>query len=213
MKKIYLLLVLCSILGCTGCAISAKPDLSYNVQKFVNLETKWERDKALDIYKNFTDAEKTEFAQYLEENQEKFPPFYFVAMADFVFKTDKNKAVLWYNVGKMRSMQDVRMCEDKTARGQTAMYSLIAPNTTGYMQQTQKNGDKNYMISTLKEVLAWDKAHPKRVSPIWSCYHGAQVFYKPGPPALLPKSEFPKIQKEVRKNFEELIKLLEEGKI
>lgn len=213
MKKIYLITALCLVFSCTGCAINAENALSPNVKEFVNLETEGERAKALQIYKSFTDAEKAEFAKYLEKNDEKFPPFYFVAMADFVFKSDKNKAVLWYNIGKIRSIQDVRMCKDTSARGQTAMYALIAPDTTTYMQQTQKSGDRKFMINTLKEVLEWDKAHSKRVNPIWSCYHGAQAFYKPGPPELLPENEFPKIQKEVQSGVEELIKILESGKI
>ena len=155
-----------------------------------------QNDAAMDIYKNLTDTEKEEFVKYLEKYPEKFPPLFFIITADYVFQTDKDKAIFFYYLGKLRAVEDVYLCEDKTARGQINMYSMLAPKTLQYYATDDKMYDPQYSIDILQKTLDWDDAHPKRLNPIWACYHGIESFsHKPN---LVEESEFPKIRNEVR---------------
>lgn len=157
---------------------------------------------AMNIYKSLSDREMAAFVRYLEEKPETLPPFFYIAVADYIYKKDKDKASLWYYIGKLRVYEDVMMCKDETARGQLAMYPMLAENTIRHM--ADKMTDTDYTIKIFQASLDWDEVHPQRVSPIWACYHGATAFMHQ--PELLPDSEFERIKKEVRGQVELAIK-------
>ena len=123
-------------------------------------------------------------------------------LADYVFKTDKDKAVFFFYFGKLRATEDVLMCKDETARAQLSVYPLMAQDTLNYM--STKYNDINYLPAVLQKTIDWDNANPERVSPIWSCYHGLDAFSQE--PVLLDADKFPKIQKKVQKIVKNSIK-------
>lgn len=206
MKKIYLLLLLCLLFNCTGCTFGKQQALSPKVKEMTEYAAQNRADKAISLFKEFNAKEMSEFANFLESNPEKLPPIYFIASADSIFTKNKDKAVLWYFIGKIRSTEDVSMCVDKSAAAQLSAYPLLAQNTLKYAADiTEKSGNYNYISKKLEKALAWSDSHPQRVSPIWSCYHGIQVFIKNEPPKLLPENEFPKIQKQIRDDIKKSI--------
>jgi len=206
MKKIWLILALYLAFNCTGCALSKQQTFSPKVREMIKYAEQNRTDKAIDLFKSFSLKEMNEFENFLETNPEKLPPIYFIASADKIFNKNKDKAVLWYFIGKIRSTEDVLMCEDKSARAQLSVYPLLAQNTLKYAAGiTEKSGNYDYIAEKLEKALAWSDAHPQRVSPVWSCYHGMQVFIKNEPPKLLPENEFPKIQKQMREDIKKSI--------
>lgn len=198
-KKILLTLLMFTMLFCGCSKISSKPASS--VVRIAELLQKKEFGEAYSLYTNLTSIELDDLVKYIEKYPEKFPPIFYMILADHIYKTDKDKAVLWYYIGKLRAYEDVMMCNDETSRSQLAGYPLLAKDTINYM--SSKVTDVNFSIDILQKSLDWDESHPKRTSPIWACYHGIEAFdHKP---TLKQKSEFPKIKKEIRSQVETAI--------
>ncbi len=177
-----------------------KLKLSPKVAKMVKYAQQNQVNEASKLLKDFNKKETNEFVNYLESNPGSLPPVYFVIIADYVYNKDKDKAVFFYNFGKIRAMEDVRMCKDTSARQQTYMYGWMAPETIKYMKS--KGTDAEYIDAIYKKIFEWDSKYTDRVSPIWSCYHGIQAFS--GKPELLPDSEFPKIQAELQNEYKNI---------
>ncbi len=197
--KIFLLTIIIS-LNCL--VINAYTIYSPKIINMAKYSQSGNNTKALGIYKTLSNSEKDELVKYLEKYPEKFPPIFYILVADYIYATDKDKAVLWFYIGKIRSYQDVFMCKDKTSRGQLVFYPQMAPKTLQYM--SQKSSDTKYTTNILQQSLDWDDAHPNRISPIWACYHGIEAYTKK--PELVPKEEYPKIKKQIREQIETTIK-------
>lgn len=185
-----------------GCKSSAE-ELSYNVAQMVKYAKNSDYARANTLFQDFSPEEAVELGTYLEKNPTKLPPIYFIIAADKVFELDKDKAVFYYNLGKARAIEDVSMCQDKTASGQLSMYSMVAPKTVRYM--VSRGLDYDYINGIFEKVSSWD-LNNDRMSPKWACYHGIQSFS--GEPKLLPASEFPKIQKETHKVMKNAAKII-----
>lgn len=196
-KNLFVTLLILSALLTTGCTRAQEENLSKNVKAMVKYAKENRTAEAHNLYKAFNNSEIKEFAQYLEQNPGALPPLYFIIIADEVYKTDKDKAVFLYNFGKIRAIEDVRMCKDTSASQQTMFYGMMAPNTLSYMQS--KATDVNYVSEIYNNIIKWDNKYTNRVSPIWACYHGIQAFN--GEPELLPASEFKKIQNDMHKDL------------
>lgn len=197
-KNLFTALLILSVLFTTGCTKAQELKLSKNVKTMIKYAQENNAAKANALYKSFNDSEIKEFTQYIEKNPGTLPPLYFVVIADEVYKTDKDKAVFFYNFGKIRALEDVKMCKDTSARQQIMFYGMMAPNTLSYMQS--KATETNYVSEIYNNIIKWDNKYTNRVSPIWACYHGIQSFN--GKPELLPASEFPKIKSEIHKDLE-----------
>lgn len=211
-KKVFVTLF--TIFGLMfGLMCSSKPQteikLSQNVQKMIKYAKKSETHKAINLFKSFDNNEAEQFVKYLENNPGELPPIYFILISDKVYGTDKDKAVFFYNFGKIRASEDVSMCKDTSARQQLGLYGMMAPKTITYMQS--KATDEDYLNNLFYKVIDWDNKYTNRVSPIWACYHGVSSFYQE--PELLPDEEFPKIQEKTHnslKNMAEIIKKQQE---
>lgn len=177
-------------------------EYSKNICSILQYSKENQTAKAIDLYKQLSESEKNEFVALLERQPGIVPPFYFIDLADYVYKTDKDKAVFFFYFGKLRATEDVLMCKDETARAQLSVYPLMAPDTLDYM--STKYDDMNYIPAVLQKTIDWDNANPERVSPIWSCYHGLDAFSQE--PVLLDADKFPKIQKKVQKIVKNSIK-------
>lgn len=197
-KNLFAALVILSVLFTAGCTRAQEENLSKNVKTMVKYAKENRTAQANNLYKSFNNSEIKEFIQYLEQNPGALPPLYFVIIADEVYKTDKDKAVFFYNFGKTRAIEDVRMCKDTSAKQQTMFYGMMAPKTLSYMQS--KATDLNYVSEIYNNIIKWDNKYTNRVSPIWACYHGIQAFN--GEPELLPASEFKKIKADMHKDLE-----------
>jgi hypothetical protein len=124
-------------------------------------------------------------------------------LADDIYKTNKDEAAFWYVVGRLRAVQDVKMCKDETARSQVSAYPMMAPNTVTYLL---KENDSKYVYNVVLKAIEWDKQHPNRVNPIWSCFHGIEAFSKY--PEIIPMGEYKKVQEEARNEMIESAKRL-----
>lgn len=123
-----------------------------------------------------------------------FVPLYYIAMADYVLQIDKDKAVFWYFVGRLRSTVDVFMCADESARAQIGIYPMFAQKTLA-----QASSDLNQLRRVLVKAMVWDMFHPKKQSPKWSCYHGIHAMFME--PELVPKKEQIKRSLSLKKDF------------
>ncbi len=176
--------------------------LSPKVQHLVDFAEKNEGSEAASMFAQLSNKEKDELANYVEFHSEKVPPVYFIIMADHVYKSNKDKAALWYYIGKFRAYQDTMMCKDKTSQSQLEVYPMLAPKTLKYV--ATKVNDKKYLAGLMQKALDWDIAHPDRVNPVWACYHGISAFTKA--PKLIPESEYTKVQEQVRDEIRASIK-------
>ena len=183
-------------------SVFAEVMLSAKVQQFVNYVKNNNSYEASNLYAQLSAKEKNELSDYIENNSDSVPPVYYIVMADHIYKTNKDKAALWYYIGKFRSYQDILMCKDKTAQSQMEMYPLLAPKTMKYV--STKVNDKKYIADLMEKALNWDITHSKRVSPIWACYQGMGAFNKT--PELLPNNEYTSVQDKVRAEIKDTIK-------
>ena len=202
-SKIITFALALSLLAGTGVFVSTQvkaASLSPKVQQLIDFSEKNEASEAANLLAQLSTKEKDELANYIEFNSDKVPPVYFIIMADHIYKSDKDKAALWYYIGKFRSYQDTLMCKDKTTQSQLEVYPMLAPKTLKYV--ATKVNDKAYIANLMQKALDWDIAHPQRVNPIWACYHGISAFMNK--PELLPESEYTVIQTKVRNEIKEL---------
>ena len=207
MKKSFCLIFAFVLLLINTGVVIAKDNikLSPKVKKIVKYAKNNNIAQSVELYRTFSPKEASEFALYLEKNPGELPPLYFVMTADHVYDTDKDKAVFMYNFGKVRAMEDVKMCKDTSAKQQTMFYGLMAPKTLKYMQS--KATDIEYVSSLYNKIIEWDNLYDDRVSPAWACFHGIQAFSSR--PELLPDSEFERIKNEMHeslKNVPQIIK-------
>lgn len=203
-SKIITFALALSLLAGTGVFISTQvkaASLSPKVQQLIDFSEKNEASESANLLAQLSTREKDELANYIEFNSDKVPPVYFIIMADHIYKSDKDKAALWYYIGKFRSYQDTLMCKDKTTQSQLEVYPMLAPKTLKYV--ATKVNDKAYIANLMQKALDWDIAHPQRVNPIWACYHGISAFMNK--PELLPESEYTVIQTKVRNEIKESI--------
>lgn len=154
----------------------------------------------LEIFKEMPMKQKKQFAEDIINYPEKVLPLYYISIADDIFKTNKKKAVFLFMVGRFRSVQDVMMCKDETARSAIAVFPYMAEKTTDYISEM----NKKELANILQDVLDWDKSHVKRPAPDWICYHGMQAF-EDGAVQTLPARNFKKVLKQTRKDLEDQI--------
>jgi hypothetical protein len=198
MKKILLISILFSFLILNSVFAAGK--LSGNVKKAVKYMQENNAVQTLQLAKGFDSYEKKEFINWIQNNPEKTIPVFYMFMADEIYKTNKDEAVFWFSVGKLRSAEDVRMCKDTTNTAQIAIFSMTAPNTVQYQNQ---KGYK-YILEKLEEAIKYDDAHPQRLNPVWACYHGLSAFS--GKIEVLPSYEFEKIKKDTQETFVNSVK-------
>ena len=65
-----------------------------------------------------------------------------------------------YNFGKVRAMEDVKMCKDTSAKQQTMFYGLMAPKTLKYMQS--KATDIEYVSSLYNKIINYISLQPSK---------------------------------------------------
>lgn len=203
MKKVVVILGLIVVL-LLGLVVHASRDLerySEKVQSIAKYFEVGQNDKAMDVYNSLSDNEKNEFVDFLEEYPDKLPPLFFITTADHVYKTDKDKAVFFYFLGKLRAAEDVVLCKDTTAASQLGVYPMLAQNTLRYVASKIEDGD--YSIDFMQKTLDWDDSHPKRFNSKWACYHGIEAFSHD--PELIDEKDFNKKRNEVRAQVQEAI--------
>lgn len=176
-------------------------DLSPKVQQLVQYIQQNNHASAEDSLKNLSPKEKDEFLEYVKTNNATIPPLYYIKMADYVYKTDKDQAALWYYIGKVRAYEDVKMCKDKTSQAQLNIYPQFAPKTVKYI--FSKSQDKTYFADLMQQTLDWDIQHPQRVSPIWACYQGISGQSKQ--PELVSEQQKTKVIEQVRSELMDTI--------
>lgn len=207
MKKFLILISLFMFFSVSEVNANDNAKLSNNVKQLIKYAKQNNMYKATEKYKSFTENEFNQFVEYLEKNPGELPPIYFVIVADQVYAYDKDKAVFMYNFGKVRALEDVKMCKDQSARQQTFFYGLMAPKTLEYMQS--KATDMEYVSNVYSKIIEWDNIYSNRVSPIWACYHGIQAFDKE--PELLPDNEFKKIKAETHESLKNIAKVIKDA--
>ena len=198
MKKIFVISIIFSLL--IGNIVFAAEKLSANVKKAVKYMQENNAVQTLQLAKGFDSYEKKEFINWIQNNPEKTIPVFYMFMADEIYKTNKDDAVFWFSVGKLRAVEDVRMCKDSTNTSQIAVFSMMAPNTVQYQNQ---KGYK-YILEKLEAAIKYDNAHPQRLNPVWACYHGLSAFS--GKIEVLPSYEFEKIKNDTQETFVNSIK-------
>lgn len=156
-----------------------------------------DKDKASEFRETASKLNNNELksvVDWMDMHSGDFVPLYYIAIADYVLEIDKDKAVFWYFVGRLRSTQDVFMCADESARAQIGIYPMFAPKTLQYA-----SGDLKKLRATLVRAMMWDSVHFKKQSPKWSCYHGINAMFME--PELVSKKEQIKRSLSLKKDF------------
>ena len=200
-NALYFTFILSVVAICSAAAIELSPKTRQIIN---NANQKEDIIKSVETLNQLTAKELEEFTQYIEFHSEQVPPVYFILMADYIYNTDKDKAALWYYIGKLRSYQDVMMCLDTTAQSQVKLYPIFAPKTLKYLSKKENN--KKYIINLFQKTLDWDNAHPERVEPIWACRLGISA--KTAVPQIDPNKNRKVVIEETRKDLAETIQKL-----
>ena len=195
-------------LAIVGLVLYNNYSYSKNVKELVKDCENNNAAEAMGLYYNsFSDKDKDDLVRLINNNSEKIPPLFIILSAEHIYKTDKDKAVLYYYIGKLRTKEDVYMCEDKTSRQQMFIYPNLARNTVIYSDlRISKNHDKKFLADVLQKALDWDISHPKRYNAIWACYHGVTALYSE--PKLVNADLQKKIIEDERKSVKEAIEQL-----
>ena len=143
---------------------------------------------------NLPDEEKAKLWAYVQENHDKVPATIYMALADYIYKKNKDEAIFWYMVGRIRTTQDVIMCDDESNTQQMAYYPRMAPNTLNHFSKNMRKTK-----AMVKKAVEWDKAHPERINPEWACYHGMNIFMY-GQVFTKPMEEYEKVKEEYRQD-------------
>ncbi len=164
-----------------------------NITNFVNTDDRiYQMEQLLE---KLSYQEQVKLLDKALANPASYEPIYYVALADSYFQTDKDKAVLTYMIGLLRSTQDIAMCEDISARAQMGIYPMFAPKTVEYMHSMNpKNFDK-----LKQDAVIWDQNHNNRVNPKWACYHGMAAFS--GDVTIKPMLEYQETKKMITGYF------------
>lgn len=207
MKKFF---GICIFLFFIGLKCYANNSYSDGVKQFLYLIENNQSAKASEyLSTRFTEQDWKSYQNLIEKNSEKVPSFYIITVADYVYKTDKDKAVEYYYRGMLRAKEDVLMCVDTTARQQFNIWPRVAPKTVRYVsERVFEQNDKAYLANALQKALDWDKSHSKRYDPSWACYHGINVFIENGKPKLVSKKEQKEIIEKERTSVENAIREL-----
>lgn len=188
-----LFLLLGALFGIAGISFAKTEILVEKNGNFTNYYAKDDPVRYAEGITRMSNSEKAALFEYAKSNPGKVKPVVFMALADYIFETDKNEALFWYFAGRVRATSDIAMCEDTSARQQLAIYPMMAPNTMQYAFENEK-----LVKAAVKKALAWDEANKERLHPEWACYHGMMVFMLDGEVSTKDMSEYNKIQKETR---------------
>lgn len=213
--KNFLWIVLIIIVSLVSVKFIENNSYSDGVKYFLSLVENNEGAKATGfVLNNFSSKDWESLVKLIDRESEKIPSLYIMLVSDYVYTKDKDKAVEYFYIGRLRAKEDVFMCKDTTARQQIYIYPKAAPNTLTYAEQRIfVQNDKEYLANVLQKALKWDKSHPKRYDPTWACYHGINTFIKPGKPELVSKEEREKIIQTERQYVENTIRDLKADKI
>ncbi len=195
MKKIIISALIILAMGFTFTSAYSAQKLSENVKKAIKYMETGQNGLAVQAVKNFDFYEKKDFINYIKENPDKTVPVFYIIMADEIYKTNKDEAVFWFSFGKLRAVEDVRMCKDESAGQQVAIYGMLARNTVKYMNEK----GNQYILEQLEKAVEKDEKTLLRPAPTWACYHGISAFS--GKVDTLPQSKFEDIKKETRENY------------
>ena len=141
---------------------------------------------------NLPDSEKEKLWAYVQENHDKVPAVIYMALADYIYKKNKDDALFWYMVGRIRTTQDIMMCNDESNQQQMSYYPFMAQDTMQYFAKKGKRAK-----SIIKRAVEWDKNHPDRINPEWACYHGMEIFMH-GVVSTKPMEEYEKVKEDYR---------------
>lgn len=191
------------ILCCGIFALVINFDKTSKLDKIMKSLEHNDTSKAVRVYNTLSSEEKTDLVSILDKNPEKFPPVFYVLTADFVYKSNKDKAVFFYFLGNLLATEDAMMCKNSSALEQLTKYPILAKDTLAYVNS--KIEDADYSIGIMQKTLDWDDAHTNRYNPKWACYHGISSIYKK--PELVDETEFKNIRAQVRGEVKKSIEL------
>ena len=193
MKNIFLALVILGVISFSNFVFAKTEILVEKNGRYTNYYAKDDPVRYAKSVTNLPDAKKAELFEYAKTYPDKVKPVVFMALADYIFKTDKNEALFWYFAGRIRATSDIAMCDDTSSRQQLAYYPEMATNTMNYGSQNPKQ-----VKNAIKKALKWDETNKNRMHPQWACYHGSMVFLLNGEVTTKDMAEYEKIQKETR---------------
>jgi len=203
MKKFLITGLMLGAILFSATGVQADNTISPKLEKIKTLLQQQKSGDATTLLNQLTPKEAEELASYVEFKSQEVPPIYFIFLADSVYKNDKDKALLFYNIGKVRAYEDVMMCKDNTAKAQLSIYPSLAPKTIKYLSTKIKN--KKYIADLMQKTLDWDTSHPDRYNPIWACYHGISAKTN-GQPQLIEESKRAAVIENARQELKDTIK-------
>ena len=159
-------------------------------------------------YNEMPESRKNEIINSVKSYSKDILPIYYIVVAEDIYPTDKNLAAFLYAVGRLRSIEDVGMCTDKSAYEVINGLPYVAPKTAKYIAKMSDSS----LAQLLQKTLDWDIQHTERPNYKWICYHGMEVFTNDGKVTTLPKNNFNNILKKQRKNLSDYIKELQNSK-
>jgi hypothetical protein len=157
-----------------------------------------ERHKeALDIFKGQDEELKEQMAEIILGNPNYYNPVVLYAMSQHLFEQgEKEVAIFWFLVAKLRGRYDANLCMDRSARQALTMLNMQFGQDIGpYALQDLKRLER-----TISEAVAFVRDNEEDYDHRWISLHGMNAIR--GTEALSqPESEWARIKEETCNTF------------
>jgi hypothetical protein len=125
------------------------------------------------------------------------PTAYFLVASNMFELGDKEGAMFWLLLGKLRALSDAMKSDDET----TFQAILVLGHLYG-MRIEEEFVNYRKAETILKKVLAWDESHVRKYDPRWIALHGMEAFKK-FRISFKPKENWSNIDTQARNDLKE----------
>lgn len=125
----------------------------------------------VDLIRRIPKNSYDEMMPWLKERAQTFPPVYLYAMADRMYKVDKEGTVKWFAAARVRHTYDLLRCKNSDALNRLNVFTYRFRKTA--FKFIRKNPERAYEVA--RSGLEWDIDNPiHRTSPVKECLLGTQ---------------------------------------
>lgn len=153
---------------------------------------------------NATDPVQRDAAiREVERRAETYAPPALLALAGALWnRGQKERALFWFNAGRVRTLFDLRRCTDPSASG--VLLELLAQTPAG-LREAQR-GDWSTLQQIVRLAVQWDEAAPQRYDHRWINLFGSEAFRASlgqgsAAPLSVPESEWPALARMNRLDY------------
>jgi hypothetical protein len=134
-------------------------------------------------------------ARFKEDPERMTPPVFFVAASQMYEAGQKEDAVRWLLIGRVRALNDIFKCKDETVVQAIAVLNYQVGANLGTEFRRYRT-----LMAAIDYALAWDQSHPRRYDERWIALYGNDAFER-SEIRFAPKEKWEDVNKANRRRF------------